>query len=112
MERFEVGGWGGSESHVRRHRLAVELGEPRGVGRLGSPDRYESSVDVVGPSPAGSYDSGESGLSPSSAPLEPPPFASCTCLSSALSTWETCWFTIGWRTRCPMDATGPRMWTS
>src|SRR5437588_11717781 len=33
--------------------------------------RLQSSVEVVGPSGSGSYDSGASGLSPSSAPLVP-----------------------------------------
>src|SRR5918999_5766810 len=38
--------------------------------------------------------------------------AALTCRSSALSTFETCWFTIGWSTRWPMLPTGPAMRTS
>src|SRR5207247_5298886 len=38
--------------------------------------------------------------------------ASCTCLSSAPSTCDTCWLTIGCSTRWPMDATGPSRCTS
>src|SRR5215207_1316462 len=85
------------------------------------------------------YDSSSSGCWPSSAPLEPAsaagspsgvvsaggpescvsasasgdsPPAFATCLSSAVSTSCTCWFTIGWSTRWPMLPTGPAMRTS
>ena len=47
-----------------------------------------------------------------SSPDGPPPRrrgapAVCTCWSSAFSTCETCWLTIGWSTRCPIDADRP-----
>src|SRR5262249_57597343 len=40
------------------------------------------------------------------------PFASCTCLSSALSTCDPCWLPIACPSRWPLDETRPRMWTS
>src|SRR5579859_7654269 len=39
-------------------------------------------------------------------------FAWSTWSSSALSTFETCWFTIGWKTRWPMLPIGPATWMS
>ena len=38
--------------------------------------------------------------------------ASCTCSSSAPRTCCTCWFTIGCRTRWPIEPTGPAIFTS
>src|SRR5262245_16888553 len=38
--------------------------------------------------------------------------ALATCFSSAVSTFCTCWLTIGWSTRWPMLPTGPAMRTS
>src|SRR5690242_10480885 len=35
-----------------------------------------------------------------------------TWSSSALSTFETCWLTIGWNTRWPIDPIGPATWMS
>ena len=60
-----------SDADAGGHRLGVEQRQRRHVGRLGGTDVYGSSVDVVGPSGSASYDSGASGFSPSSAPLEP-----------------------------------------
>ena len=47
-----------------------------------------------------------------SADLEAPPAASLTCASRDLSTFCTCWFTIGCNTRCPIDPTCPISRTS
>src|SRR5581483_3308193 len=38
--------------------------------------------------------------------------ASCICASSAVRTCWTCWLTIGWRTRWPIEPTGPAIFTS
>ena len=42
----------------------------------------------------------------------PPATASCTWRSSAASTCCTCWLTIGCSTRCPIEPTGPAIFTS
>src|SRR5262249_22436468 len=39
-------------------------------------------------------------------------FASITCASSASSTLLTCWLTIGWKTRWPIEPIGPAIRTS
>ena len=39
-------------------------------------------------------------------------FASATCASSASSTFVTCWLTIGWKTRWPIEPIGPATRTS
>src|SRR5262249_19337777 len=74
------------------------------------------SVEVVGPSGSASYASGETGLTPSSAPCvagsPPRAIASWAWPPSAVRTCCTCWFTIGWSTRCPIEPTGPRILTS
>src|SRR3954454_24973682 len=68
---LEIGAARRSERHACSHCLRVQAGHSWFVAWLGAADRYESSVDVVGPSGSASYDSGAHGLNPSSAPLEP-----------------------------------------
>src|SRR6185503_8051126 len=39
-------------------------------------------------------------------------FSACTSVSSAARTFPTCWLMIGWRTRWPIEPTGPAIFTS
>src|SRR5205085_403110 len=91
LERLD-GGRASAERHSGSVRLGVQSRQRAGDTRLAARDDSRRNVRRYEP--------------PSSAD------ASCTCSSSAASTFDTCWFTIGCSTRWPIDAIGPRMWTS
>ena len=77
--------------------------------------RQGPSVEGVGPSGSLEYASGAAGWMPclrARRRRRRRPAASRTCSSSAASTFPTCWFTIGWSTRWPIEPTGPAIETS
>src|SRR5205085_12027180 len=106
----------GRQARGREERRVVDQPSEQGQARVRFNGhlalRYESSVECVGPSGSGEYASGDPGWIPASLPAGAPPAASCTSRSSAARTCLTCWLTIGWRTRWPIEPTGPAIRTS
>ena len=103
--------WSGSGLRVVRVRLRragwIPSSAPPGAGPLGaSPVASASEPPAGARSPLPEEPPASAGPPTASAGLAPA--ASSTCFSRALSTFPTCWFTIGCSTRWPIDRPAPR----